>query len=147
MIASNISNLNLLRDEFEKQLINMSVYETYINDISNRAEKFMTEKGIDALKTIGFKYYTHSSSYENNYNKERDYSFALPGYFTIIIDATKIGGQWKENEKFDTSVTKKRDAIVAKMSKDFTEITGQQIQINSYSLEGDTTPIIRILFK
>lgn len=118
MIASNISNLNLLRDEFEKQLINMSSYETYINDISTRAEKFMTEKGIDALKKIGFKYITHSSSYNNNYNKERDYSFALPGYFTIEIESTKIGGQWKENTNYNTSVDKKRDVIVAKMKKD-----------------------------
>lgn len=147
MLESNISHLSSLRAEIEKQLLNMSVYEAYITDISVRAERFMQEKGIKALKKIGFKYISHSNYYANRFDANRDYNVKLPLHFMIEIESTKIGGQWKENNASVVSIDKRREALVAKMIKDFEELTGESIKINMFSLEEGSSPMIQILFK
>ena len=119
-----ISDLTSSREFYQKNLLNLSVYEEYITDISVRAEKFMQEKGIKALKKIGFKYISHSNHSANYFSENRDYSSQLPTYFIIEIkiDTTKIDGKWKGEANSVVTIIK-RTKDLEKMIKDFEEIT------------------------
>lgn len=148
LVPSIISDLSSSREFYQKNLFNLSVYEEYITDISVRAENFMKEKGIKALRKIGFKYISHSNHSSNYFRENRDYSSQLPKYFIIEIeiDTTKIEGKWKGDANSVVDIIKRTKAL-EKMIKDFEENTCQKIKIDRYTLQVGSSPMIQILFK
>jgi hypothetical protein len=110
----------------------------------------MQEKGKDALKAIGFNYISHSNGSvytKNTYDESRDYTNNKPECFFINIECSMVGGNWENNDVNDFDIDEQREILVAKMVKDFEEITGEKIKINQISLEGNNTPMIQVMFK